>query len=168
MQVNIMKPAMRSGLILGVLFSLNFLVSISGNTFLAVLSYFVLAFILVATYRLTIQFRDNDCEGYVSYSRAFVFILLSFFYAALISALVKFIYLQFINPNYLREVYDLMMLYVEKLNMPIEDEFETTLSDLLKPASFALQSIWVNMISGVFVGLIMSAFVKKEKSIFDE
>ncbi len=168
MYVNVMKSAMKSGVILGVLFSLNFLLSIPSNTFIKLLTYILLVLIILMTYRLSIQFRDNECGGYISYGRSFTFILLSFFYAALISSLVKFIYFKFINPDYLSNLYNEAMLIFEKMGGPVDLGAEETLSALLKPAAFSLQYIWINTLAGVFVGLIMSAFVKKEKSIFDE
>jgi ABC-type uncharacterized transport system permease subunit len=80
---------MLSGLIMGVFFSLNFLLSVSHNTFLSLLSYLVFAVILVTTYRFTIRFRDTECGGAISYGRAFSYILLLYFFAALISSVVN-------------------------------------------------------------------------------
>lgn len=167
MQVNIMKSAMKSGAILGILFSINFLLSIPTNTFTDILSYFVVAAILFVTYRLSVQFRDKECEGYITYGKAFTFILLSFFYASIISAFVKLIYFQFINTDFLPNFFNEYMLTLESIGYPVE-LVEDTMRSLFKPASFSLLSISANLFSGVFVGLIMSAFVKKEKSIFEE
>lgn len=169
MQPNIMKSAMKSGLILGVLFSLNFLLSLSNNTFLNILTYLIMAAAIVAIYRMTIQFRDKELGGYITYGRSFLFILLSFFYGALISSLVKFLYFQFINPEYLENLFNETMLLMENLGLADQEEiYEENLNTLLRPASFAIQYIWINMLGGVVVGLIMSAFTKKEKSIFEE
>lgn len=167
MQVNIMKSAMKSGLILGILFAINFLLSTSSSLYLGALTYVIMAIILIAAYRFTIQFRDKECEGYITYGRSFLFILFSFFYAGLISSLVKFIYWQFINPDYLTNLYNESMLFIQNMNLPTEEKFEENMRTLLKPASFALQYIWVNTFLGIVVGLIMSIFTKKEKSIFE-
>jgi len=167
MQANIMKSAMRSGLILGVLFSVNFLLSIPANTVTSLLTYVVIAAILVATYRLSVQIRDNEYGGYIKYGKAFSFILLSFFYAAIISAFVKLIYFQFINTEYLPNFFNEYMLALESIGYPV-DMIEDTMRTLFKPASFSFLSIFANILVGTLVGLIMSAFVKKEKSIFEE
>ena len=168
MEANIVKSTMKSGLILGVLFSVNFLLSIPSNVITNLLSLVMIGIIIVATFRLSKQFRDNECEGYISYGKAFVFVLFSFFFASIISALVKIVYYQFINPDYLFDLYNQQMLMLEQLNMPITDELETLISGMLKPVPIALLSILGNMILGVVVGLIMAAFVKKEKSIFEQ
>ena len=110
MQGNIFTSAMRGGLVLGVLFSVN---------------------------------------------------------AARISSLVKFIYFQFINPDYLGNLYNMSMLTLEKMGLSAADGVEESLEALLQPASFALQYIWVNLLAGCFVGLVTAAFIKKEKSIFE-
>ena len=169
MQGNIFTSAMRGGLALGVLFSVNFLLSVPQNTITGLLTYAVMAVIVIvaATYRLTARFRDQECGGYIGYDKAFAFILFSFFYAALISSLVKFIYFQFINPDYLGNLYNQSMLTLEKMGLSAADGVEESLEALLQPASFALQYIWVNLLAGCFVGLITAAFIKKEKSIFE-
>ncbi len=168
MQNNIVKSAMKSGLILGVLFSINFLLSVPANTVTGILTYLVIAAIVSVTYRLAVQFRDRECGGYISYGKVFLFILLSFFYAALISSLVKFVYFQFINPGYLEELYNQSMLLLEKMGLATDSAVEESLSTMLKPAAFSLQYIWINMMAGCFVGLVTAAFVKKEKSIFED
>ena len=78
MQPSIVKPTMSNGLIMGVLFSVNFLLSIQKNYFFVFLSYFVIASIVVSLYKMSIQFRDSACAGVISYRRAFFFIHLLF------------------------------------------------------------------------------------------
>ena len=41
------------------------------------------------------------------------------------------------------------------------------MDNMMKPANMALQFIWLNTFMGMIVALVMSAFVKKEKSIFE-
>lgn len=168
MQPNIFKSAMFNGLIMGVLFSINFLLSISKNTFLALLSYLVISFILVGIYRMSIRFRDIECGGTIKYSKAFSFIVFTFFFAALISSIVKYIYFQFINPAYLDELLNESMKALQILKIPIDNAAYDQMVKVMKPATFSLQYIWMNVILGSILGLIMAAFVKKDKSIFEE
>lgn len=167
MQPNIVKSAMLNGLIMGVLFSLNFLLSVSQNTFLSLLSYVVFAAILVGTYRFALRFRDTECGGFISYGRAFSFVLLLFFFAALISSIVKYVYFQYINPAYLENLINESMKAIEMMKIPVDDAAYENVEKMMKPASFSLQYLWVNVFAGTFVGLIMAAFIKKEKSIFE-
>jgi hypothetical protein len=168
MQPNIIKSAMFNGLIMGVLFTLNFMISLPKNTILGLLSYLIVAGIVFLMYRMSVQFRDKECGGYITYGRAFMFVIYTFFFAALISSLVKYIYFRFINPLYLDELLQETMKAMEMVKFKVDDEAYKQISDMMKPANMALQFIWVNMFLGMIVGLIMAAFVKKEKNIFEE
>jgi len=168
MKANIVKSTIRSGIILGGLFSINFLLSIPSNVITGLLTWVMIAIIIVATLRLSREYRDKELEGFISYGKSLGFILLSFFYASLISAFVKIIYFQFINPNYLIEIYNQTMLLMEQFGFPITAEFERSMNSLLKPVPYSFFSIIGNMFYGLILGLIMAAFVKKEKSVFEE
>jgi len=168
MQPNILKSAMLNGLIMGVVFSLNFLLSISKIPSLTLLSYVVVTFILVGMYKLSIRFRDVECEGVITYGKAYSFILLTFFFAAIISSVVKYVYFQFINPAYLEQLLQDSMKALETLKFPIDEAAYEQMGKMMKPASFTLQYIWLNVLMGSFVGLIMAVFIKKEKSIFEK
>jgi len=168
MQPNIMKSAMHNGLILGVIFSVNFLLSISKITALILFTYVIAVIILVVLYKIAIRFRDTECEGTITYGRAFLYIILLFFYAALISTVVKFIYLRFIDQSYLDSIFQETMKLMETLKFPMNSvEIERT-ENMFKPLNFSLLYIWSNLILGTFVGLIMAAFIKKEKNIFEQ
>ncbi|MDD3321838.1 MAG: DUF4199 domain-containing protein [Paludibacter sp.] len=168
MQPNIIKSAMTNGLILGVLFSVNFLLSVSKSIPLVLLSYGLMAFILVLTFQFSKRFRDKECNGIISFGKSFSFILLSYFFAALISSIVKFIYFQFINPEYLSKLLNESMKAVEMLKLPIDSASYEQMEGMMKPATFSLQFVWLNVFMGTIIGLIMSPFIKKEKNIFED
>jgi F0F1-type ATP synthase assembly protein I len=168
MQPNIIKSSMQNGLILGILFSVNFLLSISKAVPLVLLSYLLMGFILVITYRTTIRFRDIDCLGSINFSKTFSFIILTFFFAALISSIVKYFYFQFINPDYLAKLLDDSMKAVEMLNLSFGTSSYDQMEKMMKPATFSLQFIWMNVLMGTLIGLIMAPFIKKDKNIFEK
>ena len=168
MQRKIINSAMLNGLIMGFLFSINFLFSISKNTTFLLLSYTLAAIIVVTMYRMSVRHRDVDCEGVISYGKAFLFILLTFFYAALISTVVKYVYFQFINTGYLENMFQESIKMMQLLKFPMNDAEIAQMESMFKPASFSLIYIWTNLLLGTIVGLIMAAFVKKNKSIFEE
>ncbi|MEI7502555.1 MAG: DUF4199 domain-containing protein [Paludibacter sp.] len=168
MQPSIIKSAMFNGLIMGVIFSINFLFSISKITALALLSYVLIAIIIVGIYKMVIRFRDVECAGVISFWKAFSYILLTFFFAAINSSVVKYIYFQYINPGYLEEMFQESMKLMEKMKFPMNDASIAQMESIMKPASFTLQYIWGNVFVGTLVALIMSGFVKKEKDVFSE
>jgi cbb3-type cytochrome oxidase subunit 3 len=56
------------------------------------------------------------------------------------------------------------------MNIPSMDESVTqqTLETMLSPMVYVLQSLWMNVFMGLFVGFIVAAFAKKEKNLFEE
>ena len=117
---------------------------------------------------MSIRFRDVECSGTIKYGKAFSFIVLTFFFAALISSIVKYVYFQFINPTYLDELLNESLKAIQIMKIPIDNASYDQMAKVMKPATFSLQYIWMNVIVGSILGLIMAAFVKKEKSIFEE
>ena len=168
MQPNIPKSAMFNGLIMGVVFSINFLFTVSKIPSLILLTYVIAVVIVMGIYRLSVKFRDVECEGFISYWKSFSLILLTFFFAALISSVVKYIYFQFINPDYLDQMFQESMKAITLMKIPITDALTDQMKSMLKPASYTLVYVWSNVLMGVIVGLIMAAFIKKEKSVFEE
>jgi len=168
MQPSITKTAMFNGLIMGVIFSVNFLFSVSKITTLVLLTNMMAVFIVVGMYRMTIRFRDTECKGIITYWKAFSFILLTFFFAAIISSVVKYVYFQYINPGYLDEMFQETMKLLNSMKFPINDAMIDQTKSMLKPVSYTFVFIWTNVFMGLIVGLIMAAFVRKEKSVFEE
>lgn len=168
MQPNIIKPSMNNGLIMGVLFSLNFILSIQKNYLFVFLSYFVISTIVVGMYRMSIRYRDTECEGVLSYRKAFSLILYTFFFAALISSVVKYVYFQFICPTYLESMMQDSLKVLSGMNFKIDTEAIAQMETTLKPASFSLQYIWVNVFVGSLVAFVMAFFVKKNPPISTE
>ena len=168
MQPSITKSAMFNGLIMGVIFSINFLFSVSKITSLVVLTNVIAILIIIGIYRMAMQFRDTECNGIITYSKAFSLILLTFFFAAIISSVVKFVYFQFINPDYLDQMFQETMKVLNKMKFPVNDEMINQTKSMLKPVNYTFVYIWTNVFFGLIVGLIMAAFIKKEKSILEE
>lgn len=163
-----MKSAMQNGLILGVIFSINFLLSTSKITTLILLTY-IIAIVIVATiYKFTIRFRDDESNGVITYGKAFKYIIYLFFYAALISTVVKYVYFRFINTAYLETMFQETMKMMEMLKVPMSNAEIDQTEKMFNPLSFSLLYIWSDIIMGALVGLIMAAFVKKEKDIFSQ
>ena len=172
MQPNIFNTSMKYGFILGIIFSVNFLLSISNNIFLSLLTYVVAVVILVLTYRFSVLYRDNENGGKITYRQAFFFIFMLYLFAAIISSVVKFIYFKYINPDYLSKLIQQSMVAMEQMqnqfNIDIPENALEGVEKIMNPTFYTLQYIWVNTILGGLVGLIMAAFIKKDTGIFDK
>lgn len=175
MQANIFRTTMFNGLIMGVLFSLNFFFSATKNLSLVLLGYLLIAFMIVLVYRMAKKFRDNECGGYIKYWTVFNYVVFTFFFASIISSIFKIIYTKYINPEYLPMLFEESMRQIEQnrslfesLNLPLDDNYYEQLERQMRPINYSLQTIWMNVFSGAILGLILGGIVKKNKGIFDE
>ncbi len=167
MQNNIIKSSMINGLIMGAIFTVNFFITVPKNSLLAFISIVLSCIIVVLMYRMAIRFRDNECGGNITYGKSLLYTILTFFFGALIVAIVKFFYVQFINKELLDYLLQVQLKLFESWNVTIDEEMYTQLEKMNTPIGFVVQTIWSNLIYGTIIGLILSFFVKKAKSIFE-
>ena len=168
MQENIFRSAIKSGLILGALFTLRFVLSIVGSGWIMSLSRFaVMVIIIVAMWKLLERFRDNENEGFISYGKSLGFTMLSFLYASIISVVVRIVY-YISNPDVLGDAVNEALLALDQMGMPITEGTERMLEVTLSPAFLTFLTLLGNMIGGLIIGSIISAIVKKEKGVFEE
>lgn len=167
MKPDVLKHAMYFGLILGLIFCLNFFLSTFDNGFLTALQWVVTLTIPYLVYRLMVDCRDRVSGGAISYGAALWYGIQLFFYASLISGIFKFIYFKFLNPDYLPNMLNESLRILDELNMLSGSQVEEQVRQLLTPLYVSIQYIWMDVILGVLVSLITAAFAKKDKSIFD-
>jgi hypothetical protein len=144
------------GLFMGILFTANFFISLPQGIIFRFLSFLIIILIVYAMYRFSVKYRDNECGGYISYGKAFSFILLTFFFASIISSIFKFFYFQFINPDYLTNLLQESLKIIDSMQLPVNEEFYDQMEKMMKPITYSLQSIWVDVFLGIILGLIMS------------
>lgn len=172
---NIWNSTMQNGLILGIIFSANFLLNVSEIGLLGILTLFIPFLILWMTYRYLVKYRDTDCNGAISYTHGLLYTILLFFFASLISAVVKFVYFRFINTEILKEEFNKSMENYERMAEMMQGRFPMdmdrayeSMEILSDPLNYTLLMIWANVFIAFFIGLILARIVKKEKSIFDK
>lgn len=167
MKPEALKHAMYFGLMLGLVFALNFFLSTLNNGWFAALQWVITLTIPYLVYRLTVDCRNRVSGGAISYGAALWYGIQLFFYAALISAVFKFIYIKFLNLDYLPYLVNESLVLLDKFNLLSGDFDEEQVRQLYTPLYVTMQSIWSNVFVGVFVSLVTAAFAKKDKSIFD-
>ena len=84
------KHAMNFGAIIGVIFSINFLITTIKS--LAFAQYIFVVIIVYAVYKFAIHCRENVMEGSISYGSALWYVMQLFMYGSMISALVRYIF----------------------------------------------------------------------------
>ncbi|MBR1809246.1 MAG: DUF4199 domain-containing protein [Paludibacteraceae bacterium] len=161
--VNPLPNAMKNGFTLGLLFSANFLLSVAQSAIVQLLTYLIIAFILVFTLRCARNFRDNESGGQISFYRCFSYIFLLFFFAALISAAVKLVYLNYINTDYLPRLVEATKKTMEQLKIEVPANSEDFFSIILHPSQFIMQTVMADTMLGAMLGLLYAPFLKKTK-----
>lgn len=167
MKPEALKHAMYFGLMLGLVFALNFFLSTLNNGWFSALQWVITLAIPYLVYRLTVDCRNRVVGGSMSYGMALWYGIQLFFYAAIISAVFKFIYFKFINPEFLPNMLNESLKVLDELKMSSATVGEEQLRQLLTPLYVSMQYIWMDVLVGVFVSLVTAAFAKKDKSIFD-
>ncbi len=166
MHDNMNKSAMLKGLIIGAFMSLNFISGVLGLGFFVGL--IILGLTIYFVYKFAKTYRINELNDVITYNQAFFYIFLVYFYGSIIAILTVYIYTAFIQPDYLSIVFDEVLKFYDAINFPIDDKMIDFIDTIKKPTNYALINIGSGVISSAFWGLILAAFVKKEKSIFEQ
>jgi len=57
---------------------------------------------------------------------------------------------------------------MQLMKFPMNDASVAQVQSMLKPATFSMIYVITNLIMGAIVGVVMAAFVKKDKDIFSQ
>ncbi|MCQ2334367.1 MAG: DUF4199 domain-containing protein [Paludibacteraceae bacterium] len=166
--------AMQCGLDMGVWFAANFVLSAQqeAHPFFGVIGFFVQIYIIFGVYRLAHHYKHVECKDQITFGQAYRYILWLFVFSSLVAALIRFIYLQWIDTTYLSRVYAIFSSTPElQAQVPNTEVYEAMLHSiraLLTPIRFAVYSIFADILSGAFLGLIMAPFVSRfNRKFFD-
>lgn len=163
MRPTALKHAMYFGLMLGLAFCLIFFLSTCDNVLCNVVVWVAVLLVPYAAYRLTVDCRERVCDGYISYSEAFLYGIQLFFYAAIVGAAFKLVYFKYIAPDFLPNTLDESLRLMEQLNMPLGDAEVKELKRMMTPLNMSLNYIWIDMVAGTLVSLVVAAVARKNK-----
>lgn len=156
--------AMKWGLLIGACFAVNFILSATGITVLSLLTYLVEIFILIATWRIAKNYRDEELGGEITFGKAWSYLFMLFFFASLIGGIVKWVYLQWIRPDYLDTMFSQAMLLLEQLNVELPDDTAEQFQRMLTPIRYTMQMITSDTLLGALLGLIYAPFLKRKNN----
>lgn len=162
------KPIINGLLYVGGLLSLNFLLKIPDNTFLNILATCISIANLVLMYRFAISYREDYFGGYISYGKSFKFLFQIYFFGNIILSFIIFIYATFINKDFSEILTSQVLKMYEQFKIPVNDQVYSMASIMYKPAPMALLNLFSGLFGAAFWAAVISFFVKKEKSIFDQ
>ena len=120
-------------------------------------------------YSVTI-YRDNFNDGFISYGESLKLGTSVVFFASVILAFYTFLFVTFINPEYLEKILKVAEQEILNSDPEISDEnLDLALSmtqKMLQPQWMITLSVLGGTFMGFFYSLIISFFVKKEDSNF--
>lgn len=167
MKPDVIKHSMYYGLLLGIVFILNFFFSQTINVWLSVVRLLFVFSIPYLVFFFAKKCREDVCNGVMTYGQVFSYGVQLFFYASMISSAFKFFYFRFVDTDFLRNLFNQTMLMMEQLSFPITDELIESIKQMLTPIGMAMQYLWVNVMVGIVVSFVVAFFVRKEKSIVE-
>lgn len=131
-----------------------------------------LASVAVATIRLRI-FRDNVLGGSITFGRATLYSILTYFYAALLMALAQFVYFQFLDHGYLINQY-IATLSTPEYAATVKSAYGIEAKQLiailqssmgsLRPIEIAFQFLTLNVILGIILSIPAGAIIRRVRN----
>jgi hypothetical protein len=168
MQPKILKSALYNFHIIGLMLTLKFILSAQKNNILASFAIIISVFIIFVLYKMAVHFCETEYNGIIKYGQAFSYIFLLYFFGSIVSSIVIFIYTSFIDTNFLGMTLEMVLKMYDDIKYPLDDKMTKILETIYKPTTYSFLNIFFSMIVAAFWGLILAAFVKKEKSIFEK
>jgi hypothetical protein len=168
MGMNMNRHVMNFGAIMGLVFSINFLITTVKS--LAFLQYGFVVVIIYLVYRFAVHCRENVMDGVMSYGSVLWYVMQLFMYGSMISAFVRYVFYMYIRPDFLQNQLNETMQALQSTPMAdviTGDVYQQTV-EMMTPLNMALQSIWLNLILGLLLGLVMAGVVKKAENPFSD
>jgi uncharacterized membrane protein YccC len=168
MGMNMNRHVMNFGAIMGLVFSINFLITTVKS--LAFLQYGFVMVIIYLVYRFAVHCRENVMDGVMSYGSVLWYVMQLFMYGSMISAFVRYVFYMYIRPDFLQNQLNETMQALQSTPMAdviTGDVYQQTV-EMMTPLNMALQSIWLNLILGLLLGLVMAGVVKKAENPFSD
>lgn len=163
------QGAMRKGTMLGVVWSIMYLLLFAGTTNMLMLSlcstlYIASPFIAA---RYAIRYRRNECDNTMSYLQAWMFMTYMYICATLLSTLVSYIYLAFIDGGTFFMTLQNMLDETAKIagtDAQLIQQIEQTkdIIDNTTTNSFVWQIMNNNLLSTTILPLIIALFVRRK------
>jgi len=164
------KNALNFGAMVGIVMSVIQLIAFSfGVSDSGVVSWMHIIILIMAISWSVRKYRGSQ-EGFISYSQALGFGVLLALGASLVFAFVNYLYIKFLDPEY-------MVMVLEQSEIALyeagyDDEKVKLVMDMnrmmMGPGMFAVGLVFNFTIIGFVASLIISIFVKNPKAMFEE
>ena len=163
------ESAMRYGTLMGIFWTLKFVLFPMGmQSPLLLMAFFLLTLIVpVAGFFLVRQYRDRECGGVLNFSRAFLFTSFMYLFAALFATIAHYVYFRYIDGGLIVNTYQDMITQMEAIataDMKASlDQFQQALDIIaaLSPLEISIQLITQNVFYCTLIALPTALLVKR-------
>ena len=168
------EGAMRYGTVMGIYWTLKFVLFPAGMKMPLLLTLFFIATLAVPVlgYMFVRKFRDKDCEGVISFSRAFLFTAFMYLFASLFATIIHYIYFRYMDNGLIINTYYAML---DQLGAGSTGELAASIGQFrealnviaqLTPVEISLQLISQNIFYCVLIAIPTALLVmRKPKNI---
>lgn len=169
--ISLQQTAMYFGTLMGLFWIIKFTFLPLGFTIPLLQLLFVLLtfFVPILGYLYARKFRNRYCGGSITFSRAFVFTVLMYLFAALLAAVAHYIYFRYIDNGFLVDSYigqleAMKPAATEELKESIDQFIEGfSLISSLSPIQLTFQLISQNFLYGTLLALPTALLVMRRK-----
>lgn len=175
------SSALKSGLIIGVVsivvFILMYVADIKPVGIMMPILFGLLA-LAINIVILVILFKKYRTEigGFITFRNAFLYCLVALVTASALSTVFTFLFIQFVEPEYYKNIMDAQKAYMENYlaGKVSEEQMAQTLDKIDEQASTmgslstTVKNFFIGIIVSGIISLIVAAIMKKNAEMFDE
>ena len=170
---NFQEAAMRYGTMMGIFWTLKFVLFPLGmQSPLLLMAFFLLTLIVpVVGFFLVRQYRDRECEGVLTFSRAFLFTSFMYLFATLFVTIAHYIYFRYLDNGLIVGTYQEML---TQMNAVATADMKTSIEQFqqaldiiasLSPLDISIQLITQNVFYCTLIALPTALLVRKNPNI---
>ncbi len=165
------ESAMRYGTLMGIFWTLKFVLFPAGMGMpVLLMAFFLLTLIVpVAGFFFVRQYRDRECEGVLHFSRAFLFTSFMYMFAALFTAVAHYIYFRYIDHGMIIATYQDMLSTMDQVATDgmkeSIDQFQQALDTIatLSPLEITVQLLTQNIFNCTMLAIPTALLVMRKK-----
>lgn len=120
-------------------------------------------------YHYTKMYRNQVCGGNISFLRAWMFTVVMYIFAALLTAVAHYIYFRFIDHGFVINAYETMLNNFSRSDIPGMEAYVIQLKDVmtvmqtLTPIDITMQLVSQNVFYGSLLAIPTALFVMRRK-----
>ena len=165
------ESAMRYGTLMGIFWTLKFVLFPAGmSTPLLLMAFFLLTLVVpVAGFFFVRQYRDRECEGVINFSRAFLFTSFMYMFASLFTAVAHYIYFRDMDHGMIVGTYqDMLTTMAEVATGSMKDsidQFQQALDAIatLSPLEITIQLLTQNIFNCTMLAIPTALLVMRKQ-----